>query len=154
DRPSWRRLWPLAVPPVLSILVCLAPRLPEAFWPFYLRGQYVSTLPWVVTGPALVGVATVLVALAARGSRYALVGLFMLAVADQGMYGAQQQTRTPTQSVAGFLEARPAPPGGETSVRVKFDRLRDTWHNAYTMKGLRAVSGYAAMAPRQVLTYD
>ena len=78
DRPSWRRLWPLALPPVLSVLVCLAP---------VARGSLAGVPPrrvrralaLVLAGPALIGVATALVASRHAGSRIALLALFVFA---------------------------------------------------------------------------
>ncbi len=39
ERPSWRRLWPLALPPIASLLACLAPGLPKGLWPSSLRAR-------------------------------------------------------------------------------------------------------------------
>jgi hypothetical protein len=153
-RTPWRRLWPLALPVVLSVIAALGPRLPESLWPNYLRGPYVAPWPWVAAGPALVALGTLLVAASARGSRGALLGLLVFAAADQAFYGFQKMAMTPTQSIDAYLAARPVPPGDAAHVRVKFDWLRDTWHNAYLMKGLRTVSGYAALVPRKRLLYD
>ncbi|WP_254053261.1 YfhO family protein [Singulisphaera sp. GP187] len=154
ERPAWRRLWPLAVPPLLSILACLATRLPEGLWPAYIRGEFVAATPLMLAGPALIAVATALVACAARGSRIALLALFVFIGADQTVYAFQLRNLIPPQTIAEYLAARPLPPGGDTSVRVKFNQLRDTWHNAYIMKGLRTMSGYSAMTPRQRLDYS
>lgn len=152
-RLPWRRLWPLGLPTLASLAVCLAPRLPEGLWPAYLRGAFVAGTPWLIAGPVLVASGSALVAGAARGSRAALLGLVVFAAADQAFYGFQLMTMTPPQTVAEYVAARPSPPG-DASVRVKFDGLRDTWHNAYMMKGLRTVSGYVALVPRKRLLYD
>ncbi|WP_406699408.1 YfhO family protein [Singulisphaera sp. Ch08] len=153
ERPSWRRLWPLALPPVLSVLACLATRLPEGLWPSYMRGEFVAATPLLLSGPALVAAGTALVACAARGSRMALLALFVFIGADQTVYAFHLRNLIPPQTIAEYLAARPVPPG-DTSVRLKFNQLRDTWHNAYMMKGLRTISGYAAMIPRQRLDYN
>ena len=48
---------------------------------------YIASIPLIVTGPALFLVAAVLVIMAARGHRAAMVGLILFAAADQGCYG-------------------------------------------------------------------
>ena len=48
---------------------------------------YIASIPLIVTGPALFLVAAVLVIMAARGYRAAMVGLILFAAADQGCYG-------------------------------------------------------------------
>lgn len=152
-RTPWRRLWPLALPTIVSLLVCLGPELPESVWPPYLRGVYLASIGWRIAGPVLILLATVLVAFAARGSRVALVGLLAFAAADQAVYGAQFRALYPPRTLAAYLEARPAPPV-PTNGRVTFDQLHEANQPGYTMKGLRLVHGYVALMPRRQLKYD
>jgi hypothetical protein len=154
ERASWRRLWPLALPVAASILACLAPRLPEGVWPSYLRDPYIASTPFVLAGPLLIGLGSALVALAARGSRAALIGLLAFAAADQAAYGFQMVALNAPMDLAKFVGERPFPPGAEVGSRVKFDRLFMIWQNQYSMRRLRLVQGYVSLMPRQLLSYD
>jgi hypothetical protein len=153
-RIAWRRLWPLLLPPALSVVVTvLAVKVPEGPWPSYLRGAFLAPTPYLIAGPLLVGLGTALVACAARGSRVALVGLLAFTAADQFAYAVPLMVLYPPQSLARFVEARQAPPAAP-GARVTFKGVAETWQNAYTMRGLRLIQGYAALVPRRRLTYD
>ena len=153
DRVSWKRLWPLALPPIASLLIGLAPSLPEGLWPWYLRAGYIAPTPLVLLGPLLVGLAATLVALAARGSRGALRALPVFLACDLAAYGAQAALITPPTDLAAYLAARPGPPGAP-GTRVKFDKLHMVSHDPYMMRGFRMVQGYVSLPPRRRLSYD
>lgn len=152
ERLPWRRLWPLALPPALAVLACLAPRLPAGLWPWYARGGFVATTPLVLAGPVLVTASAALVALAARGSRAALLALPVLLAADLAAYDARSSLITPPQTLADYRQARPIPPGSAGG-RVAFDKLHVVNQDAYMLMGLRPVDGYVSLPPRRTLTY-
>jgi hypothetical protein len=98
----------------------------------------------IVAGPLLIAMATVLLLFAARGSRWAVTALLVVAVVDVGVYGSSFVRRSPPQTVEAFLARFRAPD------RPGSDRLH--WGPpALTMKGVRLASGYVAMTPRRVL---
>jgi len=152
-RVARRRLWPLAIPPLVSLVIGLAPGLPAGLWPWYLRAGYLAPTPLVLLGPVLVGLSAALVALAARGSRVALRALPVFLACDLAAYGAHAAMVTPPRPLSAYLAARPGPPC-PAGTRVKFDKLHMVGHDPYMMRGLRMVQGYAAVPPRRRLSYE
>ena len=153
EKTAWRRLWPLAAPPVLAVLACLAHRLPPALWPWYVRGEFLAATPWMLAGPALVTASAGLVALAARGSRAAVLALPVLLAADLAAYAARAVLITPPRDIAEYRDARPIPPQIAAGSRVAFDKLHIVDQDVYMMKGLRPIDGYASLPPRRNLSY-
>lgn len=153
EKPSWRRLWPLAAPPILAVLACLAHRLPGGLWPWYARGEFVATAPWVLAGPLLVTASAALVALAARGSRGAVLALPVLLAADLAAYGVRAASITPPQTLAEYRDARLIPAEIAPGSRVAFDKLHVVNQDVYVMKGLRPIDGYVSLPPRRNLSY-
>lgn len=103
-----------------------------------------SSLTGIVLGIVLFAIAALLVAVAARGHRFAIPALLVFAVFDVGAYGLQQIRRAPRLPIEAYA-AKQVPPA-----------IGDEWRVAYvsqaaTLKGLRLVSGYAAMEPDRVL---
>jgi hypothetical protein len=150
---AWRDLWPLTIPVVASVLVWLAPLLPSALWPWYARDTYLAPAVLMALGPVLVGTATLLVVLAVRGSKVALLALPLFMACDQAAYALHAMMITPPTDLNRYLAARPVPPGAAGS-RVHFNRLHMVWQNPYIMKGLRLVQGYVAVPPRRFLSYE
>ena len=149
----WRRLWPLAVPPALALLACLVGRVPGALSPWYLQGEFLAPAGWAAVGPLLVTSSAVLVALAARGSRGALLALPLLMAGDLGAYGFRAATTTPPRTLAEYRAARPVPPEVPPGSRVAFDTLHVIDQDPYTLSGLRTVDGYVSLPPRRNLSY-
>jgi hypothetical protein len=154
ERVPWRRLWPVGLPLALSLFLCLAPGLPEGVWPPYLRGETIAASPLPATGPLLVGLATALVVLAARGWRGALPVLVVFAAVDQASYGLHAILRDPPKTLSSYLAARRAPPTAGEGTRVAFAHLHAIWQDPYLMKGLRTMQGYVSLSPRRRLSYD
>ncbi len=102
-------------------------------------------------GPALLAASAVLILWAARGARMALVGLVILAAADQALYGlgavAWQDFITRRQAI-GYLDTNSflqAPPAGRLA--------RGGFPNLYLLAGYRVVDGYVAIEPARQLDY-
>lgn len=154
ERVPWRRLWPVGLPFAVSLLLCLLPGLPEGARPSYLRGETISPWPLPAVGPLLVGLASALVALAARGWRGALPILAVFASVDAAAYGLHAIALDPPEPLSAYVEDRKSPPAGAEGDRVAFARLHAVWHDPFLMKGLRTMQGYVSLAPRRALTYD
>jgi hypothetical protein len=82
ERLAWRRRWPLALPPLGSLLIVVAARNATDHW----LGAHQSSDEALVASVALVAGASALVAVAARRSTWALTGLAVLIVVDVGIY--------------------------------------------------------------------
>jgi hypothetical protein len=102
-------------------------------------------------GPVLLVFAALLLTLAVRGARWAIVGLVLLAAGDQAVYGlagvvAWQDTVTRSEA-EGFLDTgNDVPPGPARIAHGGFPNL-------YTLAGYRALDGYAGMTPARTLDY-
>ena len=147
-----RELWPLALPPLASLLILAGPSLPESYWPSYLRDPYLSSLGARLAAPLLVFVATALVAASALGSRWTLIGLLVFASVDQAGQGFWVHMIDPPVKLSEFVSLRRVP-DGVSSGRSYFDTVQETWLGPYTMKGVRLTQGYASLQPRRQLTY-
>ncbi|WP_435019898.1 YfhO family protein [Tundrisphaera sp. TA3] len=154
QRIPWRRLWPLGLPLMLGLFLCLAPGLPEGMWPAYLRGEVVSPLPVRAIGPLLLAVAAVLVALSARGWRLALPLLVILTGIDQAAYAIHVTLLIPPESLSSYVDGRKSLPAPAEPGRVGFALLHPIWQDPFTMKGMSTMTGYVSLVPRRALTYD
>jgi hypothetical protein len=137
---AWRRLWPLAVPPLagaalLAAALALAPAL----------GLELAASPArLAAGPLLLAAACALVAAAARGRAPALPALVALAALDLGAYGLWAAAREPRETLAAFAARQPAtPPGLEARVLAGPPAL--------ALRGLRLAQGYLALPPARAL---
>jgi len=103
-----------------------------------------ATTGWIVLGPSLLAIATLLVVFAARGTAVAAIALVCLAVADLGYYGLSYAWRVPPVNLEHWIEHLPGPdvPDG---FRI------DAGHTALGTRGVRQSFGYAAMIPNRVL---
>lgn len=151
---AWKRLWPLAIPFVFSLFFALAPGLPEGAWPSYLRGDLISPALMVAVGPVLVGLATILVALAGRGWRAALPILVVFTTLDQAAYAIHANLVRPQVSLATYLQLTERPAAVDDGTRIAHSQLHMTWQDPYLMQGLRTMQGYVSLAPRRRLTFD
>jgi hypothetical protein len=118
-------------------------------WP-----EFVAS-PWLVwLGPILIAVAAGLVALAARGVRFALVGLVVFTGVDLCVYGFSYAIWRHTSTVENFVAEVPLPPGGAGQRVAAFavsggPRVGDRM----LLAGLARVDGYAGLEPRKQLDY-
>ncbi len=104
----------------------------------------------VVIGPILFATAAGLLTLAARGARWAVVGLALLAAGDQALYGlggvvAWQDFLT-RQEALGLLDTTDVPPAPNRLAHGGFPDL-------YTLAGYRVLDGYIGIAPARTLDY-
>ena len=91
EKAPWRRLWPLLIPTLASVASAALGLAMRKTWAIAALGLAVRK-PWpvaptpaVLAGPALIGLATLLVATAARGRRAAILGLILLVVPRPGL---------------------------------------------------------------------
>lgn len=163
ERAPWRTLWPLALPPLLGVAcVALVPHLVGSPLLAALAAQAAGGLaPWL--GPALALGAGGLVALAARGARFALPALVLFAAADQAAWGLSYAWREPPVAWSEF-RSRPAelpPPdrafrvhGGGIYFPRKTPNILALWGyrvaNAYTGAGALRALDYTTLPPLRI----
>jgi hypothetical protein len=147
---SWRRFGALWAVVALSGVVALV-------------GLVLQDRPWtapvyaVLAGPLLLAAAAVLVALAAGGVRFALVGLILFAAADLGVYGLSYAVYPHTARLEQFIASVPTPPtagkGRVIGPPVCFDEPGLRTGNQIILAGWRRADGYAGLEPRRRLDY-
>jgi hypothetical protein len=144
----WVRLWPLLLPPTVSMLVTL--------WLWSeARGAsdaslWVSSSKGILLGPFLSGAAAVGVIAAARGAKWALPALVLFAAADQVMFARDYLGLNPTRSLDKIVATMiPRPPGPSTG-RIANDGRPDLG----ILIDQRLVGGYAVLMPRRALDYE
>lgn len=123
-------------------------------WLLARQGEPVSgtqAMLAVAAGPLLLGVAALLLTIAARGARWAVVALVLLAAGDQALYGiagvvAWQDVVTRPQALSFLDTGADVPPSPYRIAHGGFPNL-------YTLAGYRALDGYAGMTPAKVLDY-
>ncbi len=141
--PLPRRLWLLGSVPLLSIaatLVVLVLPNPQPDSIYF----GLSTPGWIVLGPLLLAIATLLVVYAARGTAVAAIGLLCLSAADLGYYGLSYAWRVPPVEVDPWIARLP---GADVPNGFRID----AGHTALGTRGVRQSFGYAAMIPNRVL---
>ena len=118
---------------------------------------HIASVPLILTGPALFFAAAVLVVLAARGSRAALIGLILLAAGDQGCYGLSYAAFRRTATFDQWRASAQTPPGRNRG-RVLATLL--AWNqpglrtgNQMTLAGWSRADGYAGLEPSRRLDY-
>jgi len=158
ERAGLADLWPLSIGVAGSVLLTIG-----ALFLATERGSrlsaalYVASPAHALLGTVLALFAAGLVATAARGSRYALLGIVLFAVADQGSYGLSFIREKPptaggTHRGEGWMTLRTFgdlldPPRGVDCPRI------ETWQNAFLVKGYRLCGGYAGLPPARQLDY-
>ncbi|HKV98384.1 MAG TPA: hypothetical protein VJN96_01105, partial [Vicinamibacterales bacterium] len=150
ERVPWPRLWPLAAVVALSIVTSVA-------------GAVIAGSPWAAArfmllsgigragfGSALVITAAALLALSARGVRWAPAALALFVAADLGAWGYGYVFQTPLATVeevrASANVPREARPGEYVFPPANFFEA-----NLGVLRGVRLSSGYAGLMPASVL---
>ena len=104
-------------------------------------------------GPMLFAAAAYLLTLAARGARWALIGLVLLAAADQALYGLggvlAWQDYIARADVPDLFEAETSGLVPRGPARI----ARGGNPNIWVLDGYRTLEGYAAIEPRRILDY-
>jgi len=152
DIVAWRRLWPMAVPALVGWTVAgaiLASRwgivsgvVPDSMSPF------LTSWKEVLISPVLLSIGTMLLLLAGRGRRAALIALVVFAAIDQGAYGIRYLRTAPPITLAAFMDSIHMPP--ETDGYRVYAPL----NNHLIMKGVDNCSGYVAVDLERRLIYD
>ncbi len=140
-----------------------------AFSGILLQGDpLVAGLPGVLAGPALLAAAALLMSMAARGQRWALPCLVVMAAADLGWYGMSYAVYPGVQTVDEVAALADAPPGGSERDRhsglsgsgrvlasgFPIDRRGMRRGNEIILCGWRRADGYAGLEPRQQLDWS
>lgn len=147
---SWAKLKPLVIPVILSVVAAMAP------WVFSNIKVFGSTRG-ILLGPLLIGMAALLVALLARGARWAPAALILFAAADLGLYGLSYavfpgtirpseqiaKTSTPPGWPLGRVLMNPEPVGEKG---VHYD-------NKILLRGWNRADGYTGLEPQKRLDY-
>lgn len=154
-RIAWRSLWPLALPTLLGVAAAvLVPRLAGSPTLAALASQTAGgCLPWL--GPALALVAGGLVALAARGARFALPALALFAAADLGAWGLSYAWREAPVAWSAFRTPPAELPPPDRAFRVHgggtyFPRKTP---NILALWGHRVANAYAGADALHELDY-
>lgn len=127
----------------------------------FRQDPHIASIPAILAGPALMLAGTTLVIVAARGYSWALVGLIVLAAADQGYYGlshtvyaAGDNSYQRLDHYIADVRTPPNKPDGrivETLYRFNEPGLRAG--DGATLRGWQLADGYAGLEPRQRLDY-
>jgi hypothetical protein len=104
----------------------------------------VATWGWIAVSPLLLGAATLLVVVAARGKAPAALALLCLAAADLGYYGLSYAWRVPPVDLEQWIAELP---GADVPDGFRIN----TGHTALGTRGVRQAFGYVSMIPNRVL---
>ncbi len=148
ERVALRQLWPLAIPAALSIATAMAISTMVVWRGFQLSGLS-DAAPWVV----LFLIVPLLFAATARGARWALPLLVVIAALDQGYFGFQYvfgDPDQPMQTVDALGARAPTPAGAQPG-----DSLQPYegygLENAPVLRGFRVWPGYVGLTPAMTL---
>ena len=115
----------------------------------------VASLPAVLAGPALMLVAAVLVALAARGARTAMIVLILFAAADLGWYGLTYAVYPGAETIKQFAASADLPPAHPdarmATSPIRFDEAGARTGNQMTLSGWGRADSYLGLQPRRQL---
>jgi hypothetical protein len=123
-----------------------------ALWP-----QYTTADGRLWFGPVVLVIAIVSLSFAARGSRWALHAIVVLAAADLGAYGLSYAVYRDNYSLSGYIDSTPTPPI-QPGRRVALDLARPDDEgprvgNQILLRGLSRIDGYAGLIPARELDY-
>ena len=149
-RMAWRKMGPLGIVVLMSV--------EAAIMGVALRHRpYFGPVPLILLGPLLMALAALLVALAARGSRGALLGLVLFAALDLGSYGLSYAVCVHTARLDRMIAATFVPPGPVDGRMVadlqRFDDPGPRWGNQFLLAGWYRADGYAGLEPQRRLDY-
>lgn len=118
---------------------------------------YIASIPAILAGPVLFAIAALFLVAAARGRRWAFVGLILLAAADLGWYGMGGTLYPSNRPLDAFVATAKTPPG-EPRDRVlttllSYDKPGLRTGNLMILHGWSRADGYAGLEPRQRLDY-
>jgi hypothetical protein len=148
-----RGLWPLAVVAALSLVTLGARAWITAGGERHPWAVHLWPFAFAILGSGFIVTASVLVAAAARGVRWAPWCLAVFTVADLSFWGLTFVWRDRPQPLEHFLERLPPPPADARSARIHVTGGMD-WlsQDLLVMKGYRLASGYVGLRPRRALS--
>ncbi len=154
QRPTRWQLWEEFQPLWMVVGVSMAVALAGFF--LHAQGQVAGWLA-VLIGPLLFASAAVLMVLAGRGHRFALVGLILFAATDLGVYGFTYAVYPQSARLEKFAQQFVMPPAGSAgrvlASNIRFDEPGLRTGNQMTVYGWHRVDGYAGLEPQQSLDY-
>ena len=119
--------------------------------------EYIASIPGILAGPVLLSAAAVLIVLASRGRRAALVGLILLASLDMGFYGLTYAACSRSATLDAYEASICTPPGSPDGRVVaslyRVDEPGIRTGDAMTLAGWRRADGYAGLEPGKQLDY-
>lgn len=119
--------------------------------------EYIASIPGILAGPVLLATAAVLIVLASRGRRAALVGLILLASLDMGFYGLTYAACSRSATLDAYEASICTPPGNPDGRVVaslyRVDEPGIRTGDAMTLAGWRRADGYAGLEPGKQLDY-
>lgn len=143
---SWRRLLPLSLIPLVSIVTALCGLLRLG------RDEGVLAPAFnIAAGPLIFVVIGGLLVAACRKRTGALLTLAMVGAIDIAVYGLSYVLRLPPTTIAEFAEREPPPP--VTSTQLGPARLEYP-NNVLLLKGYKLADAYLALYPRWELGYQ
>jgi len=112
--------------------------------------RYFSSQLWILGSLLITAMATMLVFVALKQNRLALVCLVLFAGADQAYYGVSAMRLHPPQTVDSYVETRSVLPKLDDGLRFADIKRSD---DAWIMNGRKLVMGYVALAPSRQLDF-
>jgi hypothetical protein len=152
ERIAWRRLCPLALPLLISVLIAAGVvwiRARPDSQAFRIVNPHLAPTANAWTGVALSAAALALVIAAARGRSWALLGILAFTLCDISLYGLRHK---PSADLTAFINAIEIP-ADTPEYRIDPDFRPVYAYTGPTMRGFRVVMGYAAMNPTSALDY-
>ena len=151
ERAELRRLWPLAIPVVMSLATsALAVLLSRSSWApahgLSLSG-FLRAAPW----SALIVAMAVLIAKAARGARWALPAIIVFVACDQGFWGYSYAYRWGPIQRIDQLTANADVPAGVRGGELIAPAIVGGSSNVAVLRGLRLTQGYTGLVASSVL---
>jgi hypothetical protein len=154
ERAELRRLWPLAIPGVVSLATsALAGGMAESAWAAAHGLAFSNVLRAGVWSAVLVAM-TVLIAMAATGVRWALPALIVFVACDQGFWGYSYVYRWgPIQRIDELIAAADVPAAAQPGELIAPAVLGGSG-NIAVLRGLRLATGYTGLVASSVLDPD
>jgi hypothetical protein len=157
-----RPLRPLGIVGLLAILLPLGMKAGARAWPDAFLYNAQSTKGYIALGIVLVGGSAALVALAARGRRWAVAGLAMLAAADMAFFVAIVLWDAPREDLDTVMRAcskEICPPEGFDDESASGRDLRlshageEIFDDRPTMRGIKYTEGFGSFRPLRSLDF-
>ena len=147
---STRHLAWVALAPAVSLLIALGVLLGRSRWsPWQNTFTHFTMAPApLLFGTALVVLAAVLIVLAGRGHRWALVALAALLVADAGLYSLRHKMQQSLEEFRATVDVPDVAPGTRLDPDIHPMTL-----NRLFFAGMRGVYGYTSFMPARTLDY-